>query len=222
MITNKITSMKRIFFAALLIAAATTGFAQSEKYMKAMTQNLALLDSAKTTENFTSLAGNFERIANAEKTEWLPLYYAAFCHITGGFLLPQGSGDRQEEIATIVDDLLARADAMVKDNSEMHCLLSMAATLRLMANPMKNYMTYGPKANEHIAKAMQLDAGNPRPYLLEGQQKFYTPEQFGGDKAKAMELFKKAMELYGSFKPASPIHPTWGKNQVEMMMKMGK
>lgn len=214
--------MKRIFLAALFIAAATTGFAQSEKYMKAMKQNLATLDSTKTAEGFTALAGNFERIANAEKTEWLPLYYAAFCHITGGFMLPQGSGDRQEEIATIVDDLLARAEVMVKDNSEMHCLLSMAATLRLMANPMKNFMTYGQKANDHIAKAIQLDAGNPRPYMLEGQQKFYTPEQFGGDKAKAMELFNKSLELYGKFKPASPIHPNWGKAQVEEMLKMGK
>src|SRR4051812_22683523 len=73
--TFKITNMKKIIaiFALLL---TITGFAQSDKYTDAMKKNLALLDSAKTTADFQSVAASFERIGDAEKTQWLPYYYS--------------------------------------------------------------------------------------------------------------------------------------------------
>jgi hypothetical protein len=33
-----------------------------------------------------NLANNFERIATAEKNQWLPYYYAAFCQVNLGFI----------------------------------------------------------------------------------------------------------------------------------------
>ncbi len=41
-----------------------------------MKKNLALFDSAKTTADYQTLANTFERIGDAEKTQWLPYYYA--------------------------------------------------------------------------------------------------------------------------------------------------
>jgi hypothetical protein len=42
-----------------------------------------------------------------------------------------------------------------------------------------------------------------------------TPEAFGGGKANAKKQFEKALELYKTFKPASPLHPDWGKDEAE-------
>ena len=67
---------------ALLCVAAISGYAQSDKYMQAMKNNLSQFDSVKTTEQYRALAATFERIGDAEKTEWLPYYYSALALLT--------------------------------------------------------------------------------------------------------------------------------------------
>ena len=47
---------------------------------------------------------------------------------------------------------------------------------------MNRYMQYGPIAEQALQKAIKLNPENPRIYLLQGQDKFYTPEQYGGSK----------------------------------------
>jgi hypothetical protein len=83
-------------------------------------------------------------------------------------------------------------------------------------------MTYGPQAAEALETAKKLDANNPRVYLLEGQDKYYTPEQYGGSKEEAKVLFEKSKQLFESFKPASSIHPDWGKGTVTYMLSQFK
>jgi hypothetical protein len=51
-------------------------------------------------------------------------------------------------------------------------------------------------------------------YLLEGIDKFYTPEQWGGSKTEGRKLFEEAKKKFETFKPASSIHPSWGMGQI--------
>lgn len=46
--------------------------------------------------------------------------------------------------------------------------------------------------------------------MLLGQDKFFTPEQFGGSKTEAKVLFEQAIKLFESEKPETSIHPHWG------------
>jgi CHASE3 domain sensor protein len=96
----------------------------------------------------------------------------------------------------------------------------MIATMRMMGDPMNRWQKYGPEAAQALAKAKALDANNPRTYLLEGQDKYYTPEQFGGSKTEAKKLFEKAKELYTTVKPASEIHPHWGMGQTMYFLSL--
>jgi len=98
----------------------------------------------------------------------------------------------------------------------------MIATLRMMGDPMNRYMTYGPQAQAMLDEAKKLDTNNPRVYLLEGQDKFYTPEQFGGSKEEAKVLFEKSKQLFETFKPASSIHPNWGQGTLTYMFSQFK
>jgi hypothetical protein len=53
-------------------------------------------------------------------------------------------------------------------------------------------MQYGPKAQEALETARKLNPNNPRVVdLLEGQDKFYTPEQFGGSKPSKENCLNK-------------------------------
>jgi hypothetical protein len=111
--------------------------------------------------------------------------------------------------------LLNKAEETSKENSEIFIIRKLIATLRMMADPMTRYQTYGPAAAEALARAKELNPDNPRVYLLEGQDKFFTPEQFGGSKSQAKTLFEESMKKYESFKPESSIHPRWGLDQAK-------
>ena len=71
--------MKKMIF-SLVMLVSITAMAQSDKYEAAMKKNLAQFDSMKTTADYQSLSAAFERIGDAEKTQWLPYYFSALAH----------------------------------------------------------------------------------------------------------------------------------------------
>lgn len=215
-----------IIFAASLVMSAT--FAQSEKFNSTMESKVSMIDSTRTPDAWKDLANTFERIADAEKTQWLPYYYAAFCNVQAGtFSLPMdGSfGDNSattDPYAEKAEKLLAKAEELGKPNTETYCVQKMIASLRMMGNAMARYMTEGPKAQAALDKAKEADPNNPRVYILEAQDKYYTPEQFGGSKDEAKVLFEKARSLFEVYRPASSIAPNWGRSQVAYFLSLYK
>lgn len=207
--------MKHFVMIALVCLSATTTFAQSPKYVKTMQEKLAVMDTTRSVDGLKELAHTFERIAKAEKTEWLPYYYAALANINMAYNMMGGNmGGNANVIDPITDKaelLVAEAEALSKNNPEIFILRKMAHSLRFMVDPQSRYMQYAPLAQAALEQAKTLDPQNPRIYLLEGQDKFYTPEQYGGSKAEAKKLFELANQKFDTFKPASTLAPTWGK-----------
>ncbi|MEP7164504.1 MAG: hypothetical protein ABI741_07415 [Ferruginibacter sp.] len=207
---------KSIFFLSVMVLSACS-YAQSERYITAMKANIAAIDTSfKNPQNLLSVANNFERIAQAEKNQWLPYYYAAFCQVNYSYMEQDKS--KVDAIADKATLLLNKADSLQPDNSEICCIKSMIANSHLMVNPMQRYMEYGPVSAAQLENAMQLDPSNPRPYYLKGQGLKYTPEQFGGGCKTAVEQFQMAMDKYATFKPASEIAPNWGKERTERLL----
>jgi uncharacterized protein YpiB (UPF0302 family) len=217
---SKFINMKKaIFLFVLLVSFHFSGIAQSEKYMKAMEDKVSQVEQARTVEKWQELANAFERIGEAEKEQWLPFYYAALSRVMMGNMMASGQqggfADKTDPEADKAEQLLAKASALTKENSEIWCIKKMIATLRMMADPMTRFQKYGMEASEALQKARQLDQQNPRTYLLEGQDKFYTPEQFGGSKTEAKSLFEESIKKQEIFKPLSSIHPSWGMGQAK-------
>lgn len=211
--------MKKIIVFASAVFAVLTVSAQNERYLKAMQENVAKLDSIRSMQGWTEVGNNFQRIADAEKTQWLPYYYAALSNVMAGYFQ---SAVNQSPNPSITDPLadkadaaLSKAESLTKENSEIFVVKKMIATLRMMADPMNRWQIYGPQATEALQKAKSLNPNNPRVFMLEGQDKFYTPEQFGGSKAEAKTLFEESVKKFESFKPESSIHPQWGLSQVK-------
>ena len=220
--------MKKGLFAVLAFTIATANFAQSEKFVSAMTAKVSLLDSGNTVDSWKDLANSFERIADAEKTQWLPYYYSSYCNIMAGYMsLPQdGSfGDNSaiaDPYADKAETLLNKAEALSKDNAEIYIVRKMVHGLRMMGNAVARFMTETPKATEALEKAKSLNANIPRIYILEAQDKYYTPEQFGGSKDEAKVLLEKAKALFETFKPESSIAPNWGRSTVAYFLSLYK
>jgi hypothetical protein len=208
--------MKKIITAIALVATIS-GYAQSEKYVAAMKKNLVLFDSVKTTAEYQSLSAAFERIGDAEKTQWLPYYYAALALTTPGWTDTKLDKDANAERIKALCD---KADALAKDNSDKSEILSlrnMTATQQMLVDPQSRWGSYGQEADKYLATAKQLNANNPRLYYLEGAGTFGKPEQFGGGKAKAKPMLEKAVALYKAEQP-KPLYPHWGQKQAEDML----
>jgi hypothetical protein len=214
--------MKHLLSLFLFIALACNASAQSEKYVKAMETNVAAFDTTRSVDGLNTLAHAFERIATAEKAQWLPYYYAALAQVNKGYnMMGGGMGGNATEIDPIADKaeaLINQADALNQNNSEIYIVRKMIHSLRFMVDPQTRYMQYGPKAQEALERAKKLNPENPRVYLLEGQDKFYTPEQFGGSKEEAKKLFELAMQKFDAFKPSSSIDPAWGKKTLQYFL----
>ena len=210
--------MKKLILLVSVTILSLTGFAQNEKYIGAMKKNITMIDSAYSKPDvFLSLANTFERIGAAEKNQWLPFYYAAYCRVNFGFM--QKDPACNDAIADKASELINKADSLQPANSEISSVKSMIATLRLMVNPMQRFMEYGPLSDEWLEKSKDQDSANPRPYLLKGQGLKFTPEQFGGGCKTAAEQLATAVEKFATFKPATEINPNWGKTYAETLLK---
>ncbi len=209
----------------VLFAVGGSHAQPSEKFIRAMETRVPLIDSNnQKADEWKDLGNSFERIAEAEKTQWLPFYYAALCQVRAAYaLLPPGGGMGDntaitDPLAEKAEQLVRRAEALQPGHTDIHCLWKMVHGLRMMGNPMQRFMTEGARAAQALEKARALDPSNPRIYILEAQDKFFTPEAFGGSKKEARRLFEKADSLFRVSKTASAIEPRWGVPQVRYFL----
>jgi hypothetical protein len=215
---SKVNKMKHLTLFMFAAAIAIGVNAQSEKYVKAMEAQMTAVDTVNSPSGWFDMANTFQRIADAEKTQWLPYYYASLSRTMGAYRLINTPGATKVDAeADAAEELLKKAEAISKDNSEIYVVKKMINTLRMSVDPQNRYMTYGPAAEEALQKAKQLNPANPRVALLEGQDKFYTPEQYGGSKTEAKAIFEDAMKKFDAFKPESSIAPNWGLRQVKWL-----
>jgi hypothetical protein len=203
---------KKLLMALVFFLSLET-MAQTDKYSQSMQKNITLLDSAKSIDELQNIAGNFERIGDAEKTKWLPYYYAALAQTWIGWRPDMKDKDANAEK---IKALVAKAEAL-ETNSELDAIENMAATQQMLVDPQGRWQTNGMEASAALKKGMQADPNNPRLYYLQGMSLFNTPTQYGGGKDKAKPVFEKAVALFKADQP-KPLYPNWGQKQTEDML----
>jgi hypothetical protein len=213
--------MKNIFFAAVMLisvsvaAQDTTKKAMNPKFVAAMQKQVDILDTAFAPATLQNCYNAIERISNAEKGEWLPYYYMAYCLILESY---SAETSQMDEYCDKADQLIKRADSLSPKNSEIYILRSMSASSRIMVNPMKRGAKFGKMSSMYLDTAQSLDSTNPRVPLMRGQGYYYTPPAFGGGKDKAKPVLEDAVKKYDAFIPASTIAPHWGKARAQMLV----
>ncbi|HTE10909.1 MAG TPA: hypothetical protein VK645_08060 [Chitinophagaceae bacterium] len=202
--------MKRSMLSLLLCCAVLLGFAQSDKYTAVMQKNIASLDAAKSINELQDVAASFERVGDAEKTQWLPYYYAALAQTWIGWRPEVKDKDANAEK---IKSFLVKAEAIEK-NAELYAVENMVATQQMLVDPQNRWQTNGMEAGAALQNGLKLDPNNPRLTYLQGESLFGTPVQFGGGKEKAKPVFEKAVALFKAAQP-KPLYPTWGQQQAE-------
>lgn len=202
---------------SILLALVFTAVNTAEtKYFEAMTKAVEEQKSASTIESFLESANTFERISQMEKTEWLPLYYAAHCYIVVSFMEPDVA--KKDAILDKAQQFLDKAFQLIKEESELYALQAFLYPSRITIDPMGRGMELMGKMNQALDDAIRLNPENPRSYYLRAITVLNMPEGFGGGAAAAKPIFEIAKLKFESFQPKTPISPNWGKEQNEQEM----
>lgn len=205
---KKIITLVALF--VVVISSAQTQFEQG------MNKAFGLWKEGKNTE----ASALFERIAAAEKNSYLPNYYVAMINATAVFT---------EKDKTKIDLLLTKAqDALdielIKDqaNSELYVMQALIYTGYVVADPMTNGMKYSSKVMEAYAKAKALDPTNPRAVFGEADYQIGGAKWTGVDTKPLCAQVDKSIELFNTFKPATPYSPKWGLDRALEIQKTCK
>ena len=154
--------------------------------------------------------GLFERLLTDDTYPWLVHYYIARADETlSHMFLAQENKDQAKSFLDDGIEHLEQAVTIKEDFAEAYALMSSLMGNKIGLNPILG-MTLGMKSGSMMGKAFGLAPENPRVSLIAGQSAYYTPKMFGGGKDKALEHIEKALTLFETFEPASPVDPSWG------------
>ena len=216
-------TLQKTILALAITFTTTYSFAQTA-YEKAMLPKVQMIEMPKANlDDYTAQANDFARIGDKEKTLWQPYYYAALSIIKKGRELMQKNQVAQlDDVAKEAQNYIDKAEALSPNNAEIFLLKKMNHGLKMIVNPMERWQTEGQAAQVALNEAQKLDPENPRITILEAEDLYYTPEQFGGSKSKGIELFKKALEQFKTYKVKSSVDPNWGQGEANYFISQAK
>lgn len=184
-----------------------------DQYTLGMQKAFGLWKENKTTE----AAALFERIAQAEKDNWIPTYYAANVLITSTFKTKDKTAVNEMLEKAIIH--IANAHKMSPKNSEITTLEGLLYTGYVAMDPGTYGMKYSAKIMALHEKAVALDQNNPRAlanligYEI-GSARFFGQElsTFCGRLQKVIPMFEKQTQDV-------PFFPSYGSDKVEEALK---
>ncbi len=198
------------FFICSLVTAQT-------QYEQGMQKALGLWKEGKS-EDASAL---FERIASAEKDNWLPNYYIALINTTEAF-----NPANKDKITSLLAKANAALDtelAKAPNNVELLVVQAMAKTALLASDPMTYGMTLSPKISGIYMKAYMLAPENPRVALCKAEFDLGGAKWTGADVKEICSRVEKSIDLFAKFKPETPFSPNWGLDRAkEALANCGK
>lgn len=159
----------------------------------------------------------FERIASAEKDNWLPGYYVALVNTTEAFKTQDSK--TFESLLTKAQNALDPLMDKDPNNAELLVMQAMIHTAYIAKDPMTNGQRLTGPVMQLYGKAEAVAPDNPRVVMSKAQFELGSAQFFGTDIQPICARIEKAKQLFDTFKPETPFHPTWGMDQAEQALK---
>ena len=209
--------MKTLKLFAISMFLLSSAVAQTT-YEKTMRSSLEqLFSQGDSKEGLLAVANKLERVAQAEKDKWQPVYYAALAYswlATKEETLVEKDG-RIDKAKQLIEEGLLRSP----ENVEFVTLQGYTDMLSLSFDPGTRGQTMSTRVFNTFGKAMKMDPENPRAKLFMAQMQHGTAQFFGQDTAAPCELFKSALKSFDEATDNGDFAPNWGKGQAEFMVK---
>ncbi|HLN94010.1 MAG TPA: hypothetical protein VK183_00140 [Flavobacterium sp.] len=190
-------------FLCTLLASA------QDRYQDGMNKAFALWGEGKSKE----ASDLFERIASAEKNNWLPAYYVAMVNATASF---------QTKDKDVISALLAKAQEALDqaymvstENAELNVMQALIYTAWIVYDPMTNGMKYSGLVMQEYEKAEKLAPNNPRVVFGKAEFEIGGAKYFGQDTTPMCQQIDRAIGLFATFKSDVPFYPQWGLDRAK-------
>ena len=192
-----------------LIFVAFLGFTGAQNnFEKGMQKAFALWKAEKTDE-----AQNlFERIANAEKDQWLPHYYIAQINSLKSWNVKDETVLKAQ--LDKAQEHLNMAMALSPNNPEILIMQAQVYTNWVAFDGRTYGMKYAAKVSELYAKAKSIAPHNPRAVFCSSDWGMGSARYFGQDTAPFCDAIAASVKLFDTFEPESLLHPNWGKERA--------
>lgn len=197
----------------IIVLTFTSILNAQSNFEKGMQKAFEFWQSGKSIE-----ASNlFERIANAEKENWLPFYYAAQVNIMESF------GEKDKKVLTSklkkAQDFINEATTLSQNNPEVLVLQALLHTAWVAYDSAIYGMQLSGKVMALYEKAKVIAPNNPRVVYCKADWDIGGAKFFGKDTKPFCKELERALDLFTNFKPESEFHPNWGKERVEELLK---
>jgi len=209
--------MKKVILSVAVVLVSLVSMAQKSEFYKTMGETLGQFSACKNVADFQALGNKFQMIANVEKGEWLPLYYHAHCYILMSFLEQDAS--KKDGYLDVAEKSVTKLIEMAPAEAEVFVLQAFYLTGRLVVNPVERGQQYSGLAGQATGKALAIDPTNPRAKFMKLQMDMGSAPYMGLDPKSFCPQAKELLAAWDNFKPKSPLYPSWGKDQVEGLVK---
>ena len=203
--------MKTLILIISLVGTQTLGIAQA--YQPAMEKSIAMLQEANDPAALTDVANRFERIAKAEKEQWLPRYYTAYAYIRQAN--QSETTAQKDEYLNIAQQHLDQAMELQSEESELMTLQGYLQMIRVSIDPASRGQQLGPVATQTLTRALELNPKNPRALLMLGQMLYGTDKFFGNDTSMACAMIQQSVIKFEQEDVSDPLMPHWGAKTAQ-------
>ncbi|WP_310557086.1 hypothetical protein [Flavobacterium sp.] len=201
---------KFIIGVALFITTLVTAQGQFEQ---GMGKAFGLWKEGKSQE----ASDMFERIASAEKNNWLPNYYVALVNSTSAF--QTRDGEKINLYLTKAQSILDMEMAKNPNNPELLVMQAMIHTGWMAFDPMTYGMTLSGKVTELYAKAEAIAPENPRVVFCKAEFGIGGAQWTGADVKQLCKDVERSIGLFATFKPENTFSPKWGLDRANEALK---
>ncbi|MEX2235493.1 MAG: hypothetical protein WD824_25250 [Cyclobacteriaceae bacterium] len=198
---------------ALIMFCFNNDSMANDKYLEVMQKSISAVYTASDIPQLQEAVNTLERIGGAEKTKWEPQYYIAFGYIM--MANQEKDGAKKDSYLDLAAAAIEKAKKLAEQESEIIALEGFVFMLRVTVDPGSRGPEFAPKAMKTFAKAIALDAENPRALALMAQMQYGSAQFFGNSTAEACENIKKSLEKFSTYKSGNVIAPVWGKSMAE-------
>ena len=195
---------------ALLIAAPADDFDNAiVKGKKLIEKGVQKIDE----KTLMDARSHFERLLQNKEMQWLTHYYIGYAdyRLAVYYQIQQN----KEMLLKYLDDGIENIYASLEKNekfADAHGLLSSLLGQKISTDPALG-MTLGMESMTAISEALEYGKDNPRVAMFAAISAYYTPEQFGGSKTKAMTEMTRAAELFEKENLDDIRLPDWGHDE---------
>ncbi len=203
--------MRKILF-ILMLALMTASVVKSQsQYEKGMQKAFALWEEGKSNE----AVAMFERIGQAEKDNWVPLYHATNVLIATSFQVEDlAMKNSMLEKAKVV---IAEAHKRSENNSEITTLEGLLYTSYVAMDPGTFGMKYSPMIMQLHGKAVALDPNNPRALANKIEYEMGSARFFGNDLKPFCAQMKEIIPKFENQKLDDPFAPSHGIERAKQV-----